>query len=960
MLCAKRIYVVFMASLAFIAGCAKVDSPTAERSFDSNWKFIRADVEGAEKPSFDDSSWRRLDVPHDWSIDDLPPAADSRPELAAIAGKWRFAKGDDAARSAEDFDDSAWEEVALPAYWDDHSAYTDNNCYGWYRRHIDIPEEIKGADFTLLLGTIDDVDEAWLNGVKIGQTGSFPPDFKPDWTAQRRYAVSAGIVRGDGTDVLAVRVYDGNGKGGIYQEGISAKRIGPFDPANSENGNRTGYVLGGTGWYRKHFTTPDDGLSRTELTFGGVYMDAQFWLNGRPVGTHPYGYTSFTLDVSGYMNPAGAENVLAVCVRNIGKNSRWYSGSGIFRSVQIRRTGNIHIPAGGLFITTPQVSAEMAVVNVSCELRNCGITDSGIDVSFRLTDARGNAATFGEKQFKLAAGRSAEHSQTIEISSPALWSPENPALYTAVVELKQGGKIIDSGETWFGIRKIEIGAENGMRLNGEPILMKGGCIHHDNGPLGSAAIARAEERKVELLKANGYNAIRTSHNPPSTALLDACDRLGMLVIVEAFDPWNEAKIGNAEDYHRFFNDWAERDIASMVRRGRNHPSVVMWSIGNEVPEQFRAEETAKRLREAVLSHDTTRPITQAICSDWGNVARNWGELSGPAFTQLDAGGYNYLPQHYLADHERHPERVMYGSESYPKDALEYWNFVEEQPYIIGDFVWTAIDYLGETGIGHSVYTNEQDSFFMPWPYVNAWCGDLDICGFKKAQSFYRDVVWGESRIEMLVHEPIPEGEGEIVSAWGWPREIKSWNRAGFEGKPLKVNVYTRCDAVRLELNGEVVAEKPRPEGSITVSFDVPYKAGKLCAYAIEGGETVAETAIETTGKPQKILLTPERSLISTSKGELAYVTVEIVDSLGRRVPDAEVSVDFAVSGAGEFLAQASGAPNEPASFQAPKCKTYLGRCKAILRPAGEAGKITLTAKAEGLESATVTIEAAAR
>ncbi|MGC3990681.1 MAG: glycoside hydrolase family 2 TIM barrel-domain containing protein [Chthoniobacteraceae bacterium] len=345
-----------------------------------------------------------------------------------------------------------------------------------------------------------------------------------------------------------------------------------------------------------------------------------------------------------------------------------------------------------------------------------------------------------------------------------------------------GGSTVDTATTSFGIRKVEVDAGHGLRINGEPLKLKGGCIHHDNGPLGAVAIDRAEERRVELLKANGFNAVRCAHNPPSPAFLDACDRLGLLVIDEAFDQWNQQKMDNAQDYHLYFKEWLARDISAMVRRDRNHPSVIMWSIGNEIPEQFKSgPATAKRLRSAVLAEDATRPITQAVCG-YGKDGRDWEKISDPAFVNLDVGGYNYLPGKYEGDHTRHPERVMMGTESYPKRLFESWAQVEKHPYVIGDFVWTALDYFGESGIGHSVVTDGKNPFFMSWPWHDGWCGDLDICGFKKAQSYYRDVVWKRSPIEMEVHAPIPAGLTEKVSDWGWPDEVPSWEleRAGRE------------------------------------------------------------------------------------------------------------------------------------------------------------------------------------
>ena len=705
---------------------------------------------------------------------DLPPHEMSVPELPVAPGEWRFQKGDDAAWIAREFDDSGWQTVALPDNWEHHSNYTNDNVYGWFRRRIEIPAECKGKDFDLLLGCVDDVDETFLNGERIGGTGSFPPDFRTAWDTQRRYHVPAPLVRGDGSDVIAVRVFDGGGNGGIYEAGVKSVCVGPFDPAVSKGGASTGHFVGGTGWYRKHFTlSPAEQGKRVAVRFDGVYMNADFWINGQPLGNHPYGYTSFEFDLTPCLKPAGEENVISVRVRNEGKNSRWYSGSGIYRHTWLTVTDPIRVPTWGVFVTTSEISKDKAVVKIATEVCNNGGADADVIVRARVLNSKGKTVQTAESKLHLSANGTNTVTQMMELRSPKLWSPDSPELYSAEIEIVADGKMLDKASTHFGIRKIDVDAENGFRLNGQMLKLKGGCMHHDNGPLGSATIDRAEERRVELMKSNGFNAIRTSHNPPSPAFLDACDRLGILVVDEAFDCWNEGK--NGQDYHLYFKDWSERDIASMVRRDRNHPSVVIWSIGNEIPEQFRAEPTAKMLREAVLSHDTTRPITQAICTDWGNVSRNWNQLSDVAFLHLDIGGYNYEPGKYETDHARNPQRVMMATESFPKDFFDYWSQVEKHPYVIGDFVWTAMDYFGESGIGHAWLSNEKDSFLKPWPWFNAWCGDIDVCGFRKPQSYFRDVVWRRSQIEMMVHAPLPEVVHENVSNWGWPEETRSWS-----------------------------------------------------------------------------------------------------------------------------------------------------------------------------------------
>lgn len=953
---ARIVLVALLTGSSCGASAASPATASRDRSFDSGWRFLRADAPGAEAPNFDDSSWRALDVPHDWSIEDLPALQmPPVPELSVVIGQWRFQKGDDAVWKAREFDDSGWQSVTLPDNWERHSAYTDDNVYGWFRRRIEIPAECKGKDFELLLGCIDDVDETFLNGERIGGLGSFPPDFRIAWDVPRRYRVPSSLVRGDGSDVLAVRVFDRTGNGGIHQAGVKSVRFGPFDTGQSQGGASTGHVLGGTGWYRKHFTlSPADNGRRVAMRFDGVYLNADFWINGRHLGNHPYGYTSFEFDLTPHLKPAGQENVIAVRVRNEGKNSRWYSGSGIYRHTWLTVTDPIRVPTWGVFVTTPEVSKDKAVVKLASEIRNDSSAEADVVIRARVLNPKGKTVQTRESNLRIAGNESHSVEQLIEVRSPKLWSTDSPELYSAKIEIVAAGRTLDTASTPFGIRKIEVDAVNGFRLNGQMLKLKGGCMHHDNGPLGSATIDRAEERRVELMKANGFNAIRTSHNPPSPAFLDACDRLGILVIDEAFDCWEVGK--NGQDYSVYFKDWAGRDIASMVRRDRNHPSVIMWSIGNEIPEQFRGEAIAKMLREAVLSHDSTRPVTQAICSDWGNVMRNWDRLSDPAFTHLDVAGYNYLPDKYESDHARHPKRVMYGSESYPKNFFDYWSLVEKHAYIIGDFVWTSMDYFGESGIGHTWLSNEKDSFLKPWPWYNAWCGDIDVCGFKKPQSYYRDVVWRRSQIEMMVHTPLPDGVHENVSGWGWPDETQSWTWPGQEGKRMQVAVYSRCDTVRLELNGKVIGEKPVSAATkLTARFEVPYAPGELRAVGLINGKVVAKATLKTTGPAKELRLTADPKSIRADRNDLAYVTVEVLDADGQRVPNAQIPVRFAVSGAGELAAQASSSPNDATSFHTPMRKTYEGRCLGILRPKGGSGKITLKVEADGLNPATIVV-----
>ncbi len=784
-----------------------------ERAFDLNWRFLRADAPGAEQPGFDDAAWRVLDVPHDWSIEDLP-----------------------------------------------------------------------------------------ANG--------------------------------------------------------STNRVGPFDPEVSAGTDASGNTVGGTGWYRKYFSLPPaDAGKAVSVRFDGVYMDADFWLNGHSLGNHPYGYTGFALDLTPRLNPAGQTNVLAVRVRNEGKNSRWYSGSGIYRHVVLTVTDPLHVPLWGLQVSTPQVSKDQSTMTVKTDIANGRPTPSDLTVRVRLLDPKNKTVARGETRLEMPADSQTNALQNLAIASPRLWSLDKPWLYRAEVELVAGGKIADRTGTTFGIRTVTVDAEHGFQLNGMPLKLKGGCLHHDNGPLGAAAIDRAEERRVELMKAFGFNAIRTSHNPPSPAFLDACDRLGMLVLDEAFDCWVHGK--KPEDYHRFFDAWSDRDIAAMVQRDRNHPSVVMWSIGNEIPDRFDRPDIAKRLRDAVLAQDATRPVTEAVNPMWEPELRqrDWDKESDVAFQFLDVGGYNYQPWKFASDHARNPQRVMMTTESFPKDIFDYWAAVENHPYVIGDFVWTGMDYLGESGIGHAGLDHPKYEWNQPWPWFNAFCGDIDLCGFKKPQSYYRDVVWNRSPLAMAVHAPIPEGRQEQISGWGWPDEHQSWTWPGQEGRPLPVAVYSRGDKVRLELNGKVVGEQPvSVTTKLTAHFEVPYAPGELRATSFLKGKEVARVSFHSVGPPVALRLTPDRSTIRANRNDLSFVTVEVVDQNGNLVPDAAIPVRFEISGTGRLAAVGSGNPYLPESFQQPKRTTFEGRCLAILQPDGEPGKITIRAGADGLTPATAIVK----
>ncbi|GAB3342757.1 glycoside hydrolase family 2 TIM barrel-domain containing protein [Larkinella ripae] len=741
-------------------------------------------------------------------------------------------------------------------------------------------------------------------------------------------------------------------------EDLPDQVAGPFSRA-SVGATSTGYTIGGTGWYRKSFTmSPAEKGKTVSIAFDGVHMETDVWINGQHLGYHAYGYTPFQYDLTKHLLPPGQENVLAVRVKNLGKNSRWYTGSGIYRHVWLRVADAVHIAPFGLSVTTPEVTEQSARVQVVTTVENSTGKPLPLTVQITLIDARGKVAGKKQQSVTVSAHGKTDATQQITVAYPQRWSPETPRLYKAQVTVWSGRKRLDQVTSPFGIRSIEFSAQTGFLLNGKRYLMKGGCVHHDNGPLGAVALDRAEERKVELLKKNGFNAVRASHNPPSTAFLDACDRLGLLVIDEAFDMWQRPK--KPADYHRFFDEWWQRDLEAMIRRDRNHPSVVIWSIGNEINERAEPSGLAitKKLADETRRLDPTRPVTEALCVFWEHPGKVWAD-SDPAFALLDVGGYNYEWKNYESDHQRHPNRIMVGTETFAREALQNWQMVEKHPYVIGDFVWTAMDYLGETAIGHSLLQPQtaKDSTLavFPWPWFNAYCGDLDLIGFKKPQSYYRDVVWRNRPIELAVHSPIPDGLKETVTNWGWPDEQPSWTWPGSEGKPLQVRVFSRSPLVRLELNGNLIGEQTIADTSITALFTVPYQTGVLKATALENGQPVGVVELTTAGKPHHLQLTADRLAIRADRNGLAYVAVEVVDENGKVIPNATVPVSFQLSGAGELAGVGNANPTDLSSFQKPGKTTFRGRCLAILRPTGKAGPVLLKATAPGLESGEVTV-----
>lgn len=742
---------------------------------------------------------------------------------------------------------------------------------------------------------------------------------------------------------------------------------------NTLSGASNGFFPGCVANYEKNIFVPKDWEGKKiAIEFEGVYMNSSVRFNNQVVGKRPYGYTSFQCDLTPYIL-YDKENIIRVTVNNGAlPNTRWYSGSGIYRHVWLMVGESVHIVPWGIFATTPVVSPERSVVKINTILENSGRLEENVTIRTKILTACGCEAASGEAELKISSVSTAEVVQELNISPANLWSVDNPYLYTLKSEVLKDGVIIDSSETKIGIRSIAFDVEKGFQLNGITMKLKGGCVHHDCGLLGAAAYDRAEERKVELLKNSGFNAVRCAHNPPSPAFLDACDRLGMLVIDEAFDCWREGK--NPNDYGSYFEEWWERDMASMVLRDRNHPSIIMWSTGNEIPERDGHSEGyaySRKLADFVRNLDNTRAITNAIngihpdpivsglALNVTSIPDNydyWGELSAKFAEPLDVVGYNYLLKRYESDGKKYPERIICGTETFPKEAFDYWNAVEALPYVIGDFVWTSLDYLGEAGIGH-VWYNGEKKFLGEYPWHQAFCGDIDICGFKRPQSFYRDCVWGISKTPYIaVYKPQNYGKTPDISAWGWPDVVSSWSWPGYEGKPTVVEVYSADSEIELFINGKSVGRKPVGKANrYTASFEVTYEVGELLAVGYDNGVEVSRTLLKTAGAPAAIRLTTDRSRLKAEFGDLSYVTVEVLDAEGNVVHNADCNIYFTSSGVGSLLAVGNGNPMSKEMYVGNQRRVHEGRAMLVVRASGEEGEITLTAAAEGIPSASIFI-----
>ena len=737
-------------------------------------------------------------------------------------------------------------------------------------------------------------------------------------------------------------------------ENIPGGTTGPFDK-KSKGGTATAFTIGGEGWYRRHFRT--DGLpagARVEVLFDGVYLDSDVWLNGQSLGSNVHGYMPFAFDLTPFLNRSG-DNVLVVRARNLGRNSRWYSGSGLYRQVKLDvLPAAARIARWGVGAWTRKIEGGGAQIDVTTRIESA---DRALELVTRLRDAKG--AVVAEAKSPV----SGEVKQTLAVRAPHLWSPDSPYLHSLETELRRGAEIVDRMVQPFGIRIVTMDPQRGLAINGKLMKLRGGCIHHDNGLLGACAFADADERRVRLLKARGYNAIRSSHNPASRTLRDACDRLGMLIIEEAFDVWHSAK--EPQDFSVHFKDHWAVVVSAMVLSARNSPSVIMWSIGNEIPYRATDEgvEWSWKIANAIKRIDPTRPVTGGLNGVLGApmiadeaTARpgRGGKVDNASTIFVDVPGYNYRLEDIEPEHGEHPERVVYASETFPHDLFDYADLTERLPYFLGEFVWTAMDYLGEAGVGITapLKAGAPPFYFASYPWVNAWCGDIDLIGNQKGASHARDVAWGLSPLEMSVQRPVPEGMVEFVAPWGWTDELQSWSWAGSEGKMIAVRLYSQGDRVELLLNGKQVGTKSMAASDKKrAEFMVAYVPGKLESVAYKGGKVIGRKTLQTVAPPAKLRVTAERAKASSNRQTLHYVAIDIVDANGRTIPNEKRKLSLTINGPAELVAFGSANPLAVGSFQSHEAESFQGKAMAILRSRGTPGTVRIEARSEGLQGA---------
>jgi beta-galactosidase len=743
-------------------------------------------------------------------------------------------------------------------------------------------------------------------------------------------------------------------------------------------GPSTAYFPGGVVEYTKTFDVPHEWRRRRiSIEFDGVYRDAMVFVNGVWAGQRPHGYMPFMVTIDSLLR-FGESNTVRVEAR-AHQDSRWYSGLGIHRGVNLLVAPLVHIPFNGVRVTTRDIDGDGALIEVSTTVRNDDLTTDTLQLRTRIDDPSGQQCLAAAVPVTVGARTETVVQQRFYLAGAKLWSVDHPHLYS-VASTVAGVEESDHHVVQMGIRRLQLDPQHGLRINGDVVKLRGACIHHDNGPLGAAAIGRAEERRIEILKTAGFNAIRSSHNPVSAEMLDACDRLGMLVVDEGFDMWFEGM--KPHDYSLSFAEWWARDLAAMVARDFNHPSVIMYSIGNEVPEAGSGlgAATSRDMVHLIRSLDDTRFTTNAVSSFWAvsreilgdfveevsalesrgvnDIMNAMSDIFGRITTSdlvthrtaethaaVDVAGLNYAETRYVSDGQLFPHRVMVGTETNPRETDRIWDLVSELSYVIGDFTWTGWDYLGEVGLGRTDYPEDSESSGggdPPFPWLLAWCGDIDITGHRRPASYYREIVWGRRQDPYIaVFRPEHYGRRRAEMSWAWTDTVASWTWAAESGSPVEVEVYSDADEVELILNGSVVGRAAVGRSHrLRAVFEARYHPGSLVAVAYTNGVETGRHSLVTAVQPA-LTVTADRTVLTANAQDLAFVAIEMVDPSGVVDTTSSQQVLVTVTGAGKLQALGTGRPATTEKFGASQCTLFDGRALAVIRPTGP-GTILVT------------------
>ncbi len=771
------------------------------------------------------------------------------------------------------------------------------------------------------------------------------------------------------------------------------------------NGSGNGFFREECVHYTKDFEMDAaDADKNVWLEFEGVYQNAFVYINGAFAGKCPYGYSNFYVDATKYLR-FGQKNSLKVIVKNGVPSGRWYTGGGIYRDVNLMIADRLHIVPDGVQLAAIEIEEDQAIVRVKTEIEYTGTGVRDTELHIQLLDTDGIVVAEDMMPVTVEQGMKQVYQQKIYVENPILWDLENSYLYSYRAWLEEQGTEMDEETGTFGIRKLQLDTKHGLRINGKEVNLRGGCIHHDNGITGTAEFPHAAEFRVKKLKEAGFNAIRSSHYPMSRRLLEACDTYGMLVMDEFSDVWTTTKVDF--DYGMHMSDWWEHDIANLVRKDYNHPCVIMYSIGNEIPETGNKFDTqwGKKLADRLRELDDSRYVTNSLnlmlsimdrlgelmeammsggqvpeaekeaaeapveinsaMSSLGEIMDMViaGEVAGKAteesFAQVDIAGYNYATCRYEQDLKTYPNRIIVGSETYSQDLDKNWALVEKYPAIIGDFSWTAYDYLGEAGIGKITYGAPQGmSFYAEYPYKAAYCGELNLLGDRRPVSYWRELIWGLRQAPYIsVQPPQYYGVQHSMTNWSMSNAVRSWNWKGYEGKPAVVEVYADADEAALYINGELVEKKAVGEKKKFIAmFDIIYTPGKIEAVAYKDGVEVGRDYIQTARDEVQMKAYADAEQIPADGSDICYVEIRMEDAEGILNTEAEVPVTVSVDG-GVIAGFGSAAPASEENYYDMTAKPFEGRLRAAVRGNGTVGTITVKLHADGCEEAVVQIKA---